>query len=126
MKEKEITMDKHCNKESVHSKITRVGKLLFISHELPLDPETGQLVRDDFTKAVKVCMENLRADLEAEGTRADNIVSTTVYVKKQDQINLLEEFFTSFFGSHPPAKKIVEGEVEDNVPILIDAVAIVR
>jgi 2-iminobutanoate/2-iminopropanoate deaminase len=126
VKENEVIMKENCCSNSMHSIIIRVGKLLFISHELPLDPATGELITDDFEKAVKVCLENLRTDIESLGTKVDNIISTTLYVNDHEKVNKLEQFFIEQFGNKPPAKKIIEGEVEGNLPIRIDAVAIVR
>lgn len=126
MKDNEVIMKENCSNDSKRSIIIRVGKLLFISHELPLDPVTGELITDDFLKAARVCMANLRADIESLGTKIDNIVSTTFYISDHEKINSLEEFFTEQFGSKPPARKIVKGQVEGNIPIRIDAVAIVR
>ena len=62
----------------------------------------------------------------SQGTKTENIVSTTVYLKNHDELNTLDEFFKEFFGNKPPAKKIIRDQAEDNIPILIDAVAIVR
>lgn len=126
MKIAEIISEENTAKNPIHSIITRVGKLLFISHELPLDPVTGELITDDFERALKVCMENLRTDIESLGTKIDNIVSTTLYVNNHEKLSILEEFFSQCFGNKPPIKKIIEGKVDGNIPIRIDAVAIVR
>lgn len=126
MKENEVIMKEKCGNDSTNSIIIRVGKLLFISHELPLDPVTGELITDDFQKAAKACMQNLRDDIESLGSKIDNIVSTTVYINDSEKIDTLEEFFAEQFGNKPPAKKIIKGQVEGNIPIRIDAVAIVR
>lgn len=120
-------INKQSNAEHINcSKIIRVGKLIFLSHELPVDKKTGELVKDDFKKAAKVCMDNLCAAMEAEGVKLDNIISTTVYIQNEDNKNTLEEIISSYFSGKPPVKNIVQGDLQGDFPLKIDAVAIVR
>jgi 2-iminobutanoate/2-iminopropanoate deaminase len=118
--------DNQSNVNNQSSKVIRVGKLLFLSHELPVDKNTGELIKDDFKKAAKVCMDNLCAVMEAEGVKLENIISTTVYIQNEENKSTLDEIISSYFSGKPPVKNIVEGNLHGDFPLKIDAVAIVR
>lgn len=126
MRHNYVIMDKQHRESIEHSKVLRVGKLLFITRELPYDLERGVMITEDFAKAASLCIQNLCTDVVSQGTTVDNIVSTTVYVSNREHISTVDELFDFYFKGNPPGKKIVEGKLRMNVPIEIDAVAIVR
>jgi Putative translation initiation inhibitor, yjgF family len=126
MKHDYVIIDNKYNKSIKHSKVVRVGKLLLISGEIPLDSQTGELEFNDFEKAAKLCIQNLFSDVKSEGTNIENIVSTTIYLKDKTYINTLNEVYDFYFNGNPPVKKIVEGKSKTNLPLEIDALAIVR
>ena len=55
------------------------GRFLFVSGQIPIDPETGQLVEGPIEEQAKRAIENLLAIVEAAGGSADSIVKVTVY-----------------------------------------------
>lgn len=126
MKHEYVVMSKQYTKSLDQAKVIRVGKLLFISRETSYDRQANEIIGDDFKKAAKVCIENLCTDVQKEGINVESIVSTTVYLKSQEHINTLEELYSLYFGEKPPAKKVVEGRLQGNVLIEMDAIAIVR
>jgi 2-iminobutanoate/2-iminopropanoate deaminase len=80
------------------------GGLLFCSGQIPLDPETGELV--DGTPAVQArrCLENLQAVCRAAGTALARAVRVTVYMTDLAAFAEVNEVYASFFDDEPPAR----------------------
>src|ERR1044071_6732087 len=55
--------------------------LVFLSGQIPLDPETNQLVDGDITAQTERVLKNIQAVLEASGSSLDRVVKTTVFLK---------------------------------------------
>lgn len=81
-----------------------VGKLLFTSGQIPLDPSTGELINDDIVKATERVMLNIKAILEEGGTNLDNVVKTTVLLKDMNDFEKVNEVYGKFFTSQQPAR----------------------
>jgi 2-iminobutanoate/2-iminopropanoate deaminase len=88
-----------------YSQAIRVGKTVYLSGQIAIDPKTKQLMGDasieDQTKRV---LENLKAVLAADGMTLDNVVSMTVYVKDLNDFGKVNEVYATFFTSAPPAR----------------------
>ena len=62
-----------------------VGDLVFTSGQIPLNPETGELITE-IDKATVQVMENISAVLEAAGTSLGNVVKTTIFLKNLNDL----------------------------------------
>ena len=92
-----------------YSQAITVGKTVYLSGQIAIDPKTKQLIADasieDQTRRV---LENLKAVLAADGLTLDNVVSTTVFVKDMNDFGKMNEVYAAFFTSAPPARATVE------------------
>lgn len=86
----------------------RFGELLFCSGQLPLDPETGELVRGGVGEMTKRCLENLEAICAAAGTSLDCALKLTVYVCDLAKFGEVNEAYASFFTGPVPARATVQ------------------
>lgn len=75
---------------------------------MPIDPETGDLVKDDIRKATKQSLDNVLAIVEAGGGTLEDIVKVNVYVKNMDDFAAVNEEYDKFFNGHKPARSCVE------------------
>ncbi len=82
--------------------------LLFISGQIPIDPSTGQLIKEDFRKQVKQVLDNIVAIVEAAGGTVDDIVKVTVYLNNIDKFAEFNEIYSEYFKGVPPARVVVE------------------
>jgi 2-iminobutanoate/2-iminopropanoate deaminase len=83
----------------------RSGSLLFCSGQVPLDPASGELVKEDVTGQTRRCLENLSAVCEAAGASLSQAVRCTVYLTDMGDFARVNEVFGSFFeGPEPPAR----------------------
>jgi 2-iminobutanoate/2-iminopropanoate deaminase len=108
-----------------YSQAIKVGKTVYLSGQIAIDPKTKQLMGDapieDQTKRV---LENLKAVLAADGMTLENVVSTTVYVKDLNDFAKVNEVYAMFFTSAPPARATVEvARLPKDAKIEISAIA---
>jgi 2-iminobutanoate/2-iminopropanoate deaminase len=85
------------------------GNTLFISGQIPIDPETGKLVEGDIKKETIQSMENLKAILKEAGMTFDHVVKASIFVKDMHQFALINEAYGSYFDAETaPARETVE------------------
>jgi 2-iminobutanoate/2-iminopropanoate deaminase len=82
----------------------RSGDFLFCSGQIPLDPRTGELVGATAAEQAGRCLENLAAVCNAAGASLGDAVRLTVYVTDMASFAAVNEVYSSFFESDPPAR----------------------
>jgi 2-iminobutanoate/2-iminopropanoate deaminase len=85
----------------------RAGGLLFCSGQIPLDPESGELVGGAHAEQTVRCLENLGAVCAAAGAELRDAVRLTVYVTDPDAFEAVNRAYAGFFPSDPPARTMV-------------------
>jgi 2-iminobutanoate/2-iminopropanoate deaminase len=85
----------------------RAGGLLFCSGQIPLDPETGELVGDDPADQTERCLESLSIVCAAAGTTLDEAVRVTVYTTDMGAFEAINEAYAGHFAGDPPARVVV-------------------
>ena len=107
-----------------YSQAIRSGSLIFVSGQIPLAPQTGQLVEGDAAVQTARVLQNLSAILEAAGSSLGHVLKTTVYLKNLDDFTMMNEVYARFFGDVPPARATVEvARLPRNVSVEIDVIA---
>lgn len=91
-----------------YSQAIQVGNALFISGQIPLDPETGTMVIGGIEPATHRVMMNIGAILEAAGCNFTNVVKATIFVKSMDDFAKINAVYASYFTSDYPARETVE------------------
>jgi 2-iminobutanoate/2-iminopropanoate deaminase len=91
-----------------YSQAIRVGGLLFVSGQIPLDPDTGTMVEGDLAAQTHRVFRNLSAILAAAGASFDNVVKTTVYLADMDDFPAMNEIYATYFSSPAPARATVQ------------------
>lgn len=98
--------------------------ILFISGQLPMEPDTGMLVEGDFVIKTKRAMDNLGAILHVSGMDFENLVKVTVYTTQMDKFPMINEAYSGYFKGHPPARAVVGvAELPKGAEIEIEGVA---
>ena len=88
-----------------YSQAVRTGDLLFCSGQIPLEPTTGELVKEDIEGQARRCLENLTAVCEAAGAALTDAVRLTVYLTDMNDFARVNEVYAEFFeGGDPPAR----------------------
>ena len=119
-----ITSPDAPNPAGAYSPALRVGQLLFISGQIPIDPATGQLVTGDVAVHTRRSMENLGALLKAAGLSFNHVVRTTVFLADMNDFAAVNEVYASYFGDPKPARVTVQAaRLPRDARIEIDAIA---
>ncbi|QDA31230.1 RidA family protein [Thermococcus indicus] len=101
------------------------GRLLFVSGQIPINPETGELVDGDIEEQARVAIENLLAVVEAAGGSAENVVKVTVYIRNMGDYARFNEVYNRYFSSSKPARAVVEvSNLPKGVAVEIEAIAV--
>ncbi|MDA7665251.1 Rid family detoxifying hydrolase [Verrucomicrobia bacterium] len=87
---------------------TRIGNLLFTAGQIPLDPETNQIVSDDIAIQATRVLENLRILLESEGLDLGHIVKTTIFMVDLSEFAQVNEIYAGFFSENFPSRSTVQ------------------
>jgi 2-iminobutanoate/2-iminopropanoate deaminase len=80
------------------------GGLLFCSGQIPLDPETGELVGETPAEQAHQCLSNLQAVCEAAGASLADAARVTVYLTDMSAFAEVNEVYGEFFAADPPAR----------------------
>jgi 2-iminobutanoate/2-iminopropanoate deaminase len=90
-----------------YSHAVRAGELLFCSGQIPLDPESGEIVGATPAEQAQRCLENLGAVCEAAGTTLARALRMTIYMTDLAAFAEVNEIYGSFFAEDPPARVTV-------------------
>ena len=86
------------------------GGLLFASGQIPLDPETGEIVGSTIEEQTAQVMKNVAAILEAAGTDFDHVVKTTCFLNDLNDFAACNAEYAKSFGEVRPARSAVAVE----------------
>jgi len=108
-----------------YSQALKVGEMVFVSGQIPIDPATGDIVQGDIKAQTRQVLTNLNAVLAAAGSSLERTVKTTVYITNMDEFSQVNEVYSEFFKDQPPARACVEvSRLPKGVAVEIDAIAI--
>ena len=109
-----------------YSQAVRHGSLLFLSGQIPLDPQTGDIVSSDIEAQTHRVMKNLGAVLAQAGASFEQVVKTTIYLVDLGEFDAMNQAYASYFSDKPPARATVQvAALPKKARVEIDAIAIV-
>ena len=101
-----------------------MGNLIFTSGQIPADPASGEIVPGGVDAQTRQALKNLEEVLNAAGTKSDNVLKTTLFIKDMDDFAAINEIYASFFGTKSPARSCIEAaRLPKDVLIEIEAIA---
>jgi len=110
-----------------YSPAVKAGNLLFVSGQVPVDPATGDVIKDQSIQAqTRRALQNLQGILAASGASMKHVVRTTVYLTDLKSFSDMNAVYGEFFHTCPPARSTVEvSRLPKDVSIEIDCIAVV-
>jgi len=109
-----------------YSQAVYANGFLFVSGQLPIDPDTGEMIKGDAAKAAERVIANIQNILEAAGASLEDVVKTTVYLKDMDDFEQVNEAYGRFFARAYPARVCVAVKtLPKDADIEMDAIAVV-
>lgn len=109
-----------------YSQAVNIGNMIFTSGQLPLNPETKELVTTSIQEATKQSLENVKAILAQAGIGLDKVVKTTVFLKDLGDFAAMNEVYASYFTDACPARSCVQvAKLPLDAMVEIEAIAVV-
>lgn len=90
-----------------YSQAVQTGNMLFISGQIPVNPQTGELAGDDVKTQTKQVFENIRAILAEAGYEMQDIVKTTVFLADMSLFADMNEIYAAQFEAACPARSTI-------------------
>ena len=90
-----------------YSQAVEVCNFLFLSGQIAIDPDTGEMVQDSIESETKRVLRNLSAVVSAAGFKLKDIVKTTIFLSDMSFYAQVNQVYADFFGEHKPARAAV-------------------
>lgn len=107
-----------------YSQAVKAGNMLFVSGQIPIDPETGTVIIGGIEASTHRVMKNIESILGAAGYTLDNIVKTTIFLKNMEDFAKINAVYASYFSGDYPARETVEvSRLPKDVEVEISVIA---
>jgi len=91
-----------------YSQAIKIGKTLYVSGQIPIIPETGQMINDDISKETDQVMRNIWAILHAGGMDFSKVVKCSIFVTDMKDFPIVNATYEKYFDSDEPARETVQ------------------
>lgn len=122
-----INTDKAPQAIGPYSQAVIAQGILYVSGQIPLDPQTGEVVSEDVSIQTKRVLDNMKAVVEAAEAGMDQVVKVTIYIVDMQQFATINEIYGTYFEAPYPARACVEvSKLPKGVQVEMDAVVIMK
>ncbi len=104
MSKKTIHTDNAPSAIGTYSQAVQFGKLVFLSGQIPLQPDTMEVVAGDFEARTRRVFDNLQAVVEAAGGTMDQVLKLTIYLTDLDNFATVNSVMADYFAEPYPAR----------------------
>lgn len=120
-----IATDKGPKAIGPYSQAVRANGFVFVSGQIPIDPETGDLLVGEIGQQTARVLENLKAILEAAGSSLDKAVKVSVFLRDMSEFGGMNAVYAKYFPNDPPARATVQvARLPKDVGVEIDLIAL--
>lgn len=110
-----------------YSQAVAEGGFLFASGQIPLDPETGELVSGGIEAGTERVLDNIEAVLKSAGLSFSDVVKTTVFLVRSEDFPAMNAVYARRFGEHRPARStVIVAALPKGAVVEMDLIARVR
>jgi len=107
-----------------YSPALKVGNLIFVSGQIPINPNTREMIEGDIEAKTRMVLENLKAILEPYFISLENVVKTTIFLKDMNNFARVNKVYGECFKEEFPARSCVEvSRLPKDAEIEIEAIA---
>jgi 2-iminobutanoate/2-iminopropanoate deaminase len=108
-----------------YSQAVMAGNTLYVSGQIALDPQSGQLVGGTVEEETHQVMRNLAAVLQQAGMGFGNVVKASIFIKNMDDFGRINGVYGQYFKENPPARETVEvARLPKDVQVEISVIAV--
>ena len=106
-----------------YSQAILYGGVIYISGQVPVDPETLELVSGGVEAHTRRVLENIKAILEDAGSSMENVLKVTVYLQDVAHFDAMNRVYEAYFPQDPPAWTTVGAQIRGGRLVEMDAIA---
>jgi 2-iminobutanoate/2-iminopropanoate deaminase len=101
------------------------GNMVFTSGQIPLNPETAEIVGTTIEEQTRQVLTNIKNLLEASGSSMEKVLKTTVFIKNMDDFAKMNGVYAEFFvnGSYPSRSAVEVARLPKDVLVEIETIA---
>jgi 2-iminobutanoate/2-iminopropanoate deaminase len=108
-----------------YSQAVEINGTLYISGQVPVNPETGQFVEGDITVQTRQVFKNIKAILEEAGFEFSDVVKSTCYLTNISDFKAMNEIYGQYYSKDQPARvTIAVKELPLGASIEIETIAV--
>ncbi|MBD1567276.1 Rid family detoxifying hydrolase [Vibrio sp. SA48] len=85
-----------------------INNTLYVSGQLPIDPNTMKFISEDITEQAKQCIENAKAIIEKAGATLNDVARVGIFITNMADFVEINEVYSHYFSNHKPARACVE------------------
>ena len=121
-----VSTDKAPKAIGPYAQAIKAGEFIYTAGQIPIDPQSGNLIAGGIAEQTRQVLENLKAVLEAAGSSLGKVVKATVFLKNMADFAALNEVYGEYLGAAKPARSTVAvAELPRGALVEIDFVALV-
>lgn len=110
-----------------YSQGVKVGNMVFVSGQIPLNPKTGEFAGEDIASQTAQCMTNIKGVLAKAGLNLDDIAKTTVFLSDMNNFAGMNTVYAEYFSAPYPARATVEvARLPKDALVEIEAIAFIK
>lgn len=107
-----------------YSQAVKAGGFLFVSGQIPLDPETGEIVGSTTAEQADRVLRSIRCIVEDSGASLNDVVKTTIFLVDMNDFAAVNEVYANYFTGETPARATVQvSRLPKDVRVEIEAIA---
>lgn len=107
-----------------YSQAIKVGNLVFVSGQIPVNPYTREFNMDTIEIATRQVLDNITAILKEAGATMDNVVKCQVFLKDMNDFAAMNAVYGEYFKETPPARECVQvAKLPSDVNVEISCIA---
>ncbi len=109
-----------------YSQAIKLGNMVYTSGMIPVVPETGEVAQGDAAAQTEQVLKNLNEVLITAGTKFDNVIKTTVFIKNMGDFGAINEVYKKYFTANFPSRSCVEvARLPKDVLVEIECIAVI-
>lgn len=107
-----------------YSQAISVNGILFTSGQIPIDPETSDIVGNDIREQAEQVMKNLQAVLAADQKSFEHVVKTTCFLADMEDFAAFNEVYGTYFANHPARSCVAVKTLPKQVLCEVEVIAV--
>lgn len=124
MQGKKIFVSERCPRpKGPYSQAVIHNNLLYLSGQIPVNPETGALVRSTIEEETAAVLDNIRSIVEEAGAGMEDVIKVTCYLADMDDFVRFNSVYQKSFTENPPARTTIQAaRLPLDVQVEMDAI----